>query len=347
MERLLRLNPEFTEDAKFLEKIRKKVVFKGMGGLDGYLTVIKLGTLKKLLSRDFYGSERLRKVYKQIIESESSGPEKMIFKILSGEKVQFSDIRLKFLFYKEFPEKRSLFVNDSNDPNFEVADLLFRKVYLHEDTSYRLQELIASHPVPSVVFYFISLGDILDCNYIRNTLSSMKSTAGEDCLNYWALGLTCLPEKEFYTTLSSELMYSTFIDKIKIYRCVEDLADTERLCVCLLEECMKNALLIGKMYATFLKLIEMFDLSYQFKLKLLYSWMRYFLHEGHVELFFELLKNVKKARKLDEEIGFYEAMGMLLRGQTDMVHVKDIATTLKDEGIVRYSFDEIISKYEK
>lgn len=347
MQRLLRLNPELTEEAKFLEKIRRKIVFKDMRELGSYLTVIKLETLKKLLSKDFYGSEKLKRVFKQIAEKESDGPERMVFKMLSNEKVQFSDIRLKFLFYKEFPKHRNLFVNATNDPSFVIADLLFRSVYLHEDTHYSLQRVIASQPIPKMVLYFILLGDILDQNYIRNTLSSIKSTEDEHCIDYWALGLTCLPEQELYSTLSSELIYSTFIDKVKIYRCIEGLVDIERLCVCLLEECTKNVLLIAKMYVTFLKLIEMFDLQYQFKLRLLYSWMRYFLHEKHTELFFELLENVKKAKRLDEEIKFYEAMERLLKGQTDILCVKSIAATLKDEKLVRYSFDDIISRYEK
>lgn len=346
MERLLKLNPEFAEEARFLERIRRKIVFRDMDGLDAYLTVIRLATIKKLVSKDFYASEKLKKTYKQIAEKECGGPEKMVFKMLCGERIVFSDIRLKFLFYKEFPERSDLFANEG-DHGFEIADLLFRSVYLHENISRHLQEIVTKQSLPKTILYFLCLGEILDQNYIRNMLFSIKHGSGEGSLEYWSIGLTCLPPDEFYSTLSSEMICSSFIDKVKIYRCVESLVDIEKLCVCLLEECMRNVLLVGKTYIIFLKLIEIFDLKYQFKLKLLYSWMRYFLYEKRVELFFELLENIKKAKRLDKEIAFYEAMGMLLHRKADILYVRDVAATLRDEGIVKYSFDAIISRYEK
>ena len=73
----------------------------------------------------------------------------------------------------------------------------------------------------------------------------------------------------------------------------------------MLNACLSNPLSIIKTYIVFLKVLELFNLKYDFKLKLLYSWLRFFLIENHLDLFIDLLRNLKKSKKLDDEVQLY------------------------------------------
>jgi len=369
MDRFLALHPEFTEEFKFLQKIKKKTIFKYIPSLESYLeNGLRLDVLKKLFSKDFYNSDRLRKAYKVILNEESSGVEKMIFKILCGEKVYFSDIRIKFVFYKEFLEKKELFLSSNivhetykksgdafatdkaKKAAFDIQDLVFRKVYLNEDPRIQLQDALSSLQITQKIFYFIVLNEFLDKKFIKNLLYSFKdlNTAGTKNIEYWILGLSSLGEEEFYTALSSELLNSNFIDKVRIYRTIQDMVDFEALCRYLLKETVRNTLVLEKMYLSLLKLIELFELDYTNKLKILYALMRYFLYEKRNDLFLNLLKNLKKAKKHDDEFRFYEAMDAYFSNTLSLANVKNIATSINDSGHgLSYGLDEILKRYEE
>lgn len=367
MESFLELNPEFQEEYVLLEKIRRKTVFKHIQSLESHLSSgIKLEVLKKLFHKDFYHSSRLKKAYKLILTEESSDVERLIFKILCDEKVYFSDIRLKFVFYKEFIEKRHLFhdANTVQEPferkniifiseklkknSYEIQDLIFRKVYLNENVQKELQERLKILMPRRKIFYLLALNEFLDKNFVKNMLFSCKSQEDSEIdLKCWSIGLTALGEDDFYKVLSSELLNATFIDKVKIYRGIYDLIEIEVLLKYLLLETTKNALVIEKMYVSFLKLLELFQMNYFLKIKSLYALMRYFLYEKRIDLFTALFQNIKNATQLDEEIHFYKAMEDFLAEKRSLDYVKKIASKIKDtDNGLSYSFEDIIKKYK-
>ncbi|ELA41666.1 uncharacterized protein VICG_01299 [Vittaforma corneae ATCC 50505] len=299
MDKFLKLDAEFTQDAKVFKRIMRKIVFKDAITLDSYLSLIKLPLFKKLLYNDFYKSDELRASYEEIVRKETSGVEKMIFQLLCKRPVGFKDIKLKFLFYKEFPDQREYFVNENPTVIFEAQDLLFRQVYFHENVKGKMQNLIQKSPFKHKIFFILAMKNCLSLSFMKDVIFNIKehqslirkefNLKDSEFFKYWVLALKSLPEKEFYAIVTSEMVYSPFIEKIQLLRAVEDLVSHQKLSLCILKECFNSELPIVRIYVVFLKITEMLCLAYGFKLKLLYSWLRYFLYERQIDLFFDLM----------------------------------------------------------
>lgn len=358
MNEFLDLNPKFAQDAKLLKQITRKIVFRNRPALDTYLPLIKLPLFKKLLARDFYKSTELRKVYKEIIKKESNGVEKMIFKVLCGKSITFSDVTLKFLFYKEFPEKKGFFLNEKATVMFEVEDLLFRKIYFHEDTVEHLQKMVQNSDFKLKIFLILALKGILNLSFIRDTIFNIKEAQttikmemhlkDHEFLEYWVLLLRSLPEKEFYAIVTSEMVYSPLVEKIRLFRSVEKSVNHEKLSLFILRECLNSPLLTVKIYVVFLKLIEMMTLSYDFKIRLLYSWLRYFLYERRLDLFFGLMEKLRHVKRKDKDHQFYSAMEKYLNGEIGFEEVGLLSNEVDDRNqFSSITIKEIISKYNE
>lgn len=314
MEKFLALNPEFKKQADVLFQIRKRIIFKQIPELDSYLTVFKVPLFRKLIEKDFYSSNTLKETYVKIIKKETNEVEKMIFKMLCRKEVHFTDYKLHFLFYKEFPGFIDLFTSDGS---YEMEDLLFKKVYLHSNVNDKIQKKIEGSPYKMQIFYILALHTFLDHNFIKNRLLEIKNDqeaiknneniSESDFIHCWVLALRCLPSKEFYTLSASELLYSPYLDKINFYRGLQGFCNPEKLSIFMIRACFSNPLSIVKTYIVFLKVIELFNLKYDFKLKLLYCWLRFFIVENQLDLFTDLLENLKKSKKLDSEYEIYVA----------------------------------------
>lgn len=357
MEKFLELDPEFTQDAKLLRRIRKKIVFRDAPTLDSYLFLIKLPLFKKLLCNDFYKCEELRKSYEEIIRKEANGVEQMIFQLLCKKKIGFKDIRFKFLFYKEFPEQKEYFVNENPTTMFEVQDLLFRKVYFHENVNGRIQSLVMESPFKHRIFFILAMKDILSLSFIKDTVFNIKEHQSlikkefglkDDVFyKYWAQALKSLPGREFYAIVTSEMLYSPFVEKIQLLRAIESSVNHQKLSLCILKECFNSELPIVKIYVVFLKIVEMLCLSYEFKLKLLYSWLRYFLYEKRIDLFFDLMENMKKRKGKDGEFEFYCTLERYLKEEVGFDDVLALASGVGDENqFSAITVGQIIEKYK-
>lgn len=355
MNEFLQLNPEFTHDARLIKNIARKTVFKDSPSLDDHLSLIKLPLFKKLLYNHFYKSEALKKTYEEIIQKESNGVEKMIFRLLCGQKVSFSDITLKFLFYREFPDQIHLFENTSTALTFQVEDLLFRSVYLHEDTRERVQRLVEEAPFLQKVFFIISLKAFLSPSFTKDILFAMRGDSmrsetrlkDSQFFKYWALALRSLPEREVYAVLTSDMLYSSLVEKVQVFRAVEGVINHQKLSLCLLAECFNSSMPVIKIYLVFLKVIEMFRLSYAFRLKLLYSWARYFLYEGYLDLFSDLVDKMKKVKRRDTELEFYCALDKYLREGRDLEVVRELMGVIGDSGqFSAVTTEQIAEKYK-
>lgn len=312
MKKFLISNSEFIETATTIERITKHIIFKEMPGLDSYLSFIKLPLFKRLSESDFYSSDDLKKTYEEIIKKESNGVEKMIFELLCGRKIQFDNIKLKFLFYKEFPKYIDQFTNVNITVTFEMQDLFFQKVYLHMNTDEKIEEIIIKSVFKNRMFYILAFSNHLRVDFVRKIIFDSRSEIGlkdslkEGQIKDWSLGLFALPKKECYLNIASELLYSSLVEKMLIFRTVQDLVDHEKMSVCLLLECFNSSTAVNKIYVVFLKLIELFTLEYSFKLKLLYSWLRFFIKIKRVDMFVNLMSEIKKAKKRDTEFEFYD-----------------------------------------
>lgn len=309
MKKFLILSPEFIETAGILERISKHILFKDMPGLDSYLSFIKLPLFKTLSENEFYNSDEIKKTYEEIIRKESNGVEKMIFEMLCGREIQFDDIKLKSLFYKEFPKYIDQFTNRNITATFEMQDLLFQKVYLHMDKDREIEENILKSLFKNRMFYLLAFSQHLRVDFVRKVLFESRSkieTTDEEQISIWTLGLFSLPKNECYLNIASELLHSSLVEKMLVFRTVEDLVDHQKLSICLLMECFSSSMAVNKMYVVFLKLIEVFTLKYSFKLKLLYSWLRFFIKINKWDMFVNLTGDIRKAKRKDDEFELYD-----------------------------------------
>lgn len=358
MDKFLELEPAFSKDAEVFEIIRKRIVFKRIESLESSLTLVKLPLFKQLLESKFFNSLEIKKKYEEAVEREANETEKMIFQLICGEKVSFTDIKLKFLFYKVFPEHKDLFHNKSDSAVFILQDLLFRKVYLHEDVNLKMQELVGNSQFKQKVFYILALQSYLEYEFLKNTIFKLKNTqllikqdlflTDAEFERYWGLALCALPTSDFYAIITSELVYSPFVDKIRIFRATEDLVDQKKLVICVMKECFSNGISTLKFYIVFLKILEIVTIPYEFKLKLFYSWLRYFLWKQRVDLFFDLMKSIKKTKKYDEEFEFYICIERCLQGDASLEELHNLSKKIvNDEDIAQVSIEDVMKVMRK
>ena len=225
MEKFLERNPKFKEQAETLQMIKRKVLFKKIPDLNSYLSVFKVPLFKSLIKKDFYSSKKLKETYSKIVKKETNPVEKMIFQMLNNKEVCFKDLKIHFLFYKEFPEYLRLFCSDGS---YEMEDLLFKKVYLQFDIDDQIQRKIEKSQSLDQIFYIVCLHSLLDHNFVKNRLLGLKNDNEKirfnegisevDFLHNWIVGIRCLPSNEFYSICASELLYSSYIDKITFFR---------------------------------------------------------------------------------------------------------------------------------
>lgn len=350
MKKFLISNPEFIETASVLESISKRVVFKDIPSLESYLSFIKLPLFKRLSENDFYNSENLKKIYEEIIKKESNGVERMIFELLCGRKIEFDNIKMKFLFYKEFPKYIDQFTNINITVTFEMQDLLFQKVYLHMDNDDKIEKIILRSVFKNRMFYILAFSSHLSIDFIRKVILDSRSEIGasgsssEEQIKDWTLGLFSLPRRECYAVIASELLYSSLIEKMLIFRTVEDLVDYEKLSVCLLQECFNSSTALNKIYVVFLKLIELFTLEYSFKLKLLYSWLRFFIKINRLDMFTSLMGEMRKAKRKDPEFEIYEQIERYFSGEVSRNELYECLQQYEEEDHLSRISKEDITK---
>lgn len=352
MEELLKLNPEYTRDAKLIKKIGRKIVFKDSQSLKSCLSIISLPLFKILLRKSFYDSDELKKTYKEIIRKESNGVERMIFEILCGKTIKFKDIMLKFQFYKEFPEQRSLFIDDKAGIAFQIEDLLFRKVYFHEDTTESIEKLLYDASSVDRIFFILALKPFLFTSFISGLVFEIiREIAGAEQKSYLSkylpIALKSLQKRDLYAFVTSEMLFSPLVEKMRIFTAVQDAINHETLSLCMLNESWNANGPVVRIYIVFLKMIEMLRLSYDFRVKLLYSWMRYFLYQGHLDMFYDLFDSMKKAKGKTEEFVFYTAMNDYLKTNEGFEKVLEASFVIKDDNqFPSISIDDIIEKYK-
>jgi len=351
MEEFLRFNPEFTNDARLIKKISRKIVFKDCPSLDSHLPLIRLPLFKKLLNSNFYKSDQLKSTYEEIVKKESSEIERMVFKVLCGKSVAFSDITLKFMFYKEFPQCRSLFTNDSGSVTFQIEDLLFRSVYFHEDTASSMQELVKGAPFLHRVFLILAMRSILAADFLAGAvfgiIREVGSSPAHETLRYLPMVLKALPRREFYALVTGEMLYSPLVEKMRVLSAVEDAIDHEKLAQCMLRECFATDVPVVKVYVVFLKVAEMLRLTYDFRVRLLYSWMRHFLQQGRLDLYGDLLEKLRKAKGKTREVEFYVALQEYLERKGGFERVQRLSKGVSDDKkFSDVTVEEIIEKYK-
>ncbi|KAM0681441.1 hypothetical protein GINT2_000643 [Glugoides intestinalis] len=358
MDKFLELEPEFSKDAEVFEIIRKRIVFKRIKPLESSLTLVKLPLFKQLLESKFFNSLEIKKKYEEAVQREANEAEKMIFQLICGEDVFFKDIRLKFVFYKVFPRHKDLFHNKSDATAFILQDLLFRKVYFHEDVNAEMQELVRSSPFKQKIFYVLALQSYLEYEFLKHTIFKLKSTqllikqelflTDVQFERYWCLALCSLPTSDLYAIITSELVYSPLVDKIRIFRATEDLIDQRKLIVCVMKECFSNDIHSLKFYIVFLKILEIASIPYEFKLKLFYSWLRYFLWKQRADLFFDLMKSIKKTKKYDGEFEFYIYIERYLQGDASLEELHSLSEKITDDDdIAQVSIQEVMKTLKR
>lgn len=358
MDKFLDLEPEFAKDAEIIENVQKKIVFKKTESLESRLSLVKLPVFKQLLEKDFFSSSELKQTYEEIVKRGSNEVEMMIFKIMSKEQVFFKDIQLKFLFYREFPGHKELFLDDSESIVFKIEDLLFRQFYLHEDSTEKIKEIIQNAPFKEKIFFSLALKGFLDAEFLKKVMFKLKDTqllikqqlfmTDTSFTRYWALGLYSLPKKEFYGIITSEMVYLPLVETIEIFRSVEDLVDQEELAEYLIRECFCNGLETLKFYILFLKILEILTISYESRLRFLYAWLRFFLKQKRIDLFVELLGSMNKARKKDNEFALYCEIEKYLIGECSYKRLSEITKDYRDtDEISRISISEILQMYKR
>lgn len=357
MNEFLELNPEFEQNYTIIKMIENKVIFKDIQPLNTYLGILKLPLFKILLYNDFYKSKDLKRTYEEIIKNEAKEVESMIFQLICKRKIYFKDIKLKFLFYKEFPDLKDLFLNDRSTLIFEIQDLIFKKVYLHESVDSKIEHLILKAPFKLQIFLILALKNHINHTFIKDTLFDIKDNQRkttnelkiEDSvfIKNWSLGLRALSEKEFYAIVTSEIVYSSLVEKILLLKAVEEKINHEKLSICILKECQNSTKPAVKMYVVFLKIIEILRLNSNFKLKLLYSWLRYFSYNNNIDLFIDLLDNIKNKRKTDEEFEFYLGIEKYLKDEIKIEDLLELSKNVNNSSqFSSITVDQLIEKYK-
>lgn len=348
METYLKENPQFLETAALMEKIRDKTILSEIKSIEGHLVVIDMNTIRALIEYNrTHKSTEMRTALRKIAEKESEGVESMIYRMLSHKPIEFEDFNLKLAFYKEFGEFRKLFRNKKENAKFIMGDLLFRKINYNEDINEEVQILIDQMEILDKIFYFMIFGRYFDGKYIVEFSRSLQELQPSDLfLKYRIMALSQLSEDDYYSHVAPILLYSSDAQKIKILRFFDDQFDYQKLSLALMDACFSSKMGIDKVYTIYLRLMELFSLKYKFRLKILYSWMRYFLKEGFIDLFCDLADRMRNAKHIGNEYEFYKVFYSVLKKQASMDELYQMLDDVEDRNeCARHSLREILKIY--
>lgn len=334
--------PQYKKTAVLLEKIRSRSIDSELGSLEGCTGAVTVENLRDFAATKYFQQPIVRRALQGIADSEPSGPKKMVYQLLAGQQIKTGDIRTKMLFCREFPSFTSYFVGQEGNEEFKMADLLFRRIYYREDVSECAAAELDRMEAPQRLFYFMALADCLNKEYIKAFAEGLDGIYAR----YRYPALSYLSRAEYYGILATQLLYASPADKIKMVRGLGNTVDYEELAAALLDECFSTRIAIETVYAQFLGLITIFGLSYRYRLKLIYAWLRYFLKERLFEEFEALLLRTSAAPRLDDEYRFYEGFARYLRGEVGLDAVRQISEQLEDtNGCAKHGLGDIIDVY--
>lgn len=347
MDTFLREHPDYSREAAFLAKIKDKEIYAEVGRVDDHVTLIAVRALKKLARCEAYKSRAMRSALRKIAAREATGVEKLVYLLISGQVAEFDDIRTKILFYKEFWSFRKFFRNKTDSHSFIMAELLYLRVYFNKDTSRRVMSRLEQMSPLDRLFYFLVFSEYLDREYILGLSKAIDTMyLANTQVDYKVVVLSALSEDDFYASVSSYLLYAAPVEKIRIMRNLGGSVDFRRLVLVMLDECFSSKLAINKIYAEYLRLVGLFGLEHKFRLKLLYSWMRYFLVEGLLEQFRELAEKIGKTQSQDDEFEFYRQFVGFIDGKLSLQRIKARFEDFSDTNdCARHSFKQILDAY--
>lgn len=348
MDVFLQKHPEYREEAEFLGMIKERRVHCAVGKIKDRCSVLDIDGLKELLEEESPANkEAIRTALRRIAASEAKGMEKMVYQALTHKPVVFTDIRTKIMFYEEIWALRRYFRNGTEEPSFIMAELLYLRVYHHKDISKHFAKYMAGLPFLDKVFYFALFAGLIRSEVAVDLVRDID--AGGICgpsIDYRLMVISSLPEDLYHKSLAAHLLYSPQADKLKIVRHIGRTLDAEKLSLAVLDECFSSTIGIESFYLEYLRIMDMFALSREHKIKLLYAWMRYFLVQGMTEHFRLLLERIELKERGDAELGFYRAFREHLDGKRDLKSVAALAKRLKDEnGYARHSLEQVIDVY--
>lgn len=391
MDKFIIENMYLKEIRVFFDKIRTKHIIDSAVSLDCHFCKVDLDTLKSAL--EYCVSQRVvntrfnkeERAFEIIAEQESEGIERMVYLILSGKPVEFTNFGIKLSFYKHFGEYRRLFRNNFDLSKFsladcnigpsrgsnkgiiatpvfrntqeyvdeqelnkllsddqfqlitiELADIYLRMVYFNDNLSEDAIVLISRLGIFEQIFFFIQFGGYFSNKQINEFCSKIEVMQPRDTfIKYKMIVLEGLGEEEYYKEIGSMLLYAPMHNKMKWIKVLTEMSEENakiyekldiktgankdnninnkidassdesideynfiffnpELCaLATLDLCFVTTIGIEKVYAEYLKLLELFRLRYQVRLNILYAWMRFFLMEGYIGLFSELVENVR------------------------------------------------------
>lgn len=251
------------------------------------------------------------------------------------------------LFYREFWSFRKFFRDSHRTARFAMAELLYLRVYFGRDTTRRVVARLSKMEFPDRMFYFLVFGEYLGREYVLGFAKSMDAMSHTQA-DYRVMALSTLPEDDAHRAISSYLLYAAPAEKIRIMRGLDGIVDLRRLVLAMLDECFSSRLAIGRVYAEHLRLMNLFDLERGFKIRVLYSWMRYFLVQGLLEHFYELVDRMEDTLMGDDEFEFYRQFSEFTRGRLDLQSIWANFRDFDDTNdCARHTLAEIIDAYRK
>ncbi|KAI5149192.1 hypothetical protein ENBRE01_0753 [Enteropsectra breve] len=348
MEMILKIYPQFKARAELFKRIETGAILENIPGIDSFLDVIKIETLKKLLKTKFHNSPELKDAIKHVSKYETQGIERMVYRVLGNKEVGFDDLQTKIMFYRALPEFAHLLINKAQDKEMQYADKYYKILYMNdkiEDSFY--QQLEELH-IDERAFYFTIFGkyhSVAKIHQFSNSITKDFEINSKIGLKLAILKL--LTDQEFYPILSSYMLFLSNEKRIAIIRAVDGTVDYHSLAQAMLDECFSaKPSAINKLYIVFLKVIELFTLEYSFKLNLLYAWLRFFLYTHREEEFRVLYENISKAKDHGSEFLLHTEFYKLMQWDASVCEIEALAKKIElTNSVAQISFDEIFDQY--
>ncbi|KAI5169340.1 hypothetical protein PAEPH01_0629 [Pancytospora epiphaga] len=348
MDIFLQMHPEYGKRAELLEKVRNKNIYEHLGNIKEHCNVVDIEGLEELIAEGKpTDREVIRKIVKKMAKTEPEGMEKMVYRILSGRPVIFHDIMTKIMFYKEFWKMRRYFRNGTIDSFYIMAELLYLRVYKHKEVSTYVIKNILRLPFLDKVFYFMVFADLIKEEAVADIIREIGSGGVNDPrIDYKLIAISCIPENLRFKPLAAYIIYSTPVEKLKVVLKLANRLDMKKLAIEMLRECFSSTLGIDIFYLKYLHTIYKLPLNREFRIKLLYAWMRYFLLQKMTGYFKLLLERVKMMKEGDEELHLYELFDEFLDGKRPLETVVDYAKIFKDDNsCALHSIEQMVNGY--
>jgi hypothetical protein len=305
-----------------IKSIREGSILDDGECIEKYIYPLKIPNVVSLATSGKYKCSRVKRVLEQIERKESNKIEGMVYRLMRGKEIEFTDIKTKILFYRDLSLFRGYFKNSKNDKDLQLMDLYFMTCGSDEfhgsiggkETIVSLLKTVTGRW--DRIFYIVVFREMLDDEAKELVLSEMSF---DEC---WMVGISTLSEERRFERIGECLVESS-LSRVEIVRMLgRNGIDGRKLMVFILQKYFQGKETLVEDYIFTLEIIPILRIGYRDRIDILCAWMDHFLVTRKMEEFLEI--NEKISEHLPSGYEIYIWMGKHVRRQTDNTLLPDV-----------------------